>query len=104
MHFLLCSAKLKLLVDNPLLERGRYTKHTATFFFILMVIGSSVLMGGVIFAFLGIVFLYTGRAMTYDRAGKMIDDAGVPIAPSSVQPPKPKKEKKSLFEKFKKNK
>lgn len=76
----------------------------ATFYFILMILALGIMLGGVLFAFLAIVFMYTGRSMSYDRAGKMIDTAGTPIAPASVQPKKEKKPRKNPFEKFKKNK
>lgn len=70
---------------------------TATIIFILMIVSISIMLGGVIFAFLGIVFMYTGRSVTYDRAAKMIENAGTPIAPASVQPVKEPKEHKSIF-------
>lgn len=74
----------------------------ATFYLILMILALGIMLGGVLFAFLAIVFMYTGRSETYDRAGKMIDTAGTPIAPASVQPKKEKKQRKNPFEKFKK--
>ncbi|MBQ9066056.1 MAG: hypothetical protein IJ133_00810 [Clostridia bacterium] len=67
-----------------------------------MIVSLVIMLGGVTFALLGIILMYTGRSMTYDRAGKMIENAGQPIAPSSVQPQKEKKPRKERSNPFKK--
>lgn len=41
-------------------------------FFVLMIISMVIVGNGVFFSILGIVFMYTGRAMSYDRAGRQI--------------------------------